>query len=214
MSTEKVVIISDLHLTKRFDPAKFELIKNIVSDADQLIINGDLWEGFGMSLQEFLISRWKELFPLCKQKNAVYLFGNHDPKSVEDYSILSERVATSYEFSQAGTGFYVAHGDLLDPTLDMRHPNLPKWILNFGSVLERLLISFIGRPYLNVYRTSNQRMKNWHKSNKSEKWLICGHSHLPEIDAATRFANSGIFLRPGLASFLVVHNGKVELNYV
>lgn len=214
MSTEKIVVISDLHLTKRFDPAKFELIKKIILDADQVIINGDLWEGFGMNLREFLDSRWKVLFPIFKQKRSIYLFGNHDPKGTEDYSVLAENVATSYEFSQNGIEFYIAHGDLLDPTLDMRHPNLPKWMLNLGSVVERLLIRVIGRSYLNIYKTSNQKMKDWHRSNQSGKWLICGHSHLPEIDETTRFANSGIFLQPGLASYLVIQSGKVELKYV
>lgn len=215
MAEKKVVIISDTHLTKKFSPAKFELLKKIITDGDQLIINGDLWEGFGMTAQEFIDSPWKQLFPLFKEKEAVYLTGNHDPQDTEvNYGQLIKEIAPIYEFSQNGVDFYVAHGDYLDSTLDMRHPNWPKWILNFGSVVERLLISLIGRPYLKSYRKSNNKIKQWHETNYAEKWLICGHSHLPEIDVQNKFANSGIFLRPGLASYLIIAKGKPELCYV
>jgi len=213
MSSEKVLIISDLHLTKKFSPAKFDLIKKVISDCDQLIINGDLWEGFDMSLKDFMSSGWRQLFPILKEKNTVYLFGNHDPKETVNYEEFSVLATKAYEFSQNGVDFYVVHGDYFDPTLDMRHPNLSKPLLFIGVVIERWLISTIGRSYLNIYRASNEKMKKWHRNNLSDKWLICGHSHLAELDSATKFANSGIFLRPGIASYLIIEHGQVELKY-
>lgn len=210
-----MVIISDTHLTKKFSPAKFELLKKIIADGDQLIINGDLWEGFGMKAQEFIDSPWNQLFVLFKQKNAIYLFGNHDPQdNLVDYGQMGVQVAKNYEFSQNGVDYYVVHGDYMDPTLDLRHPNLPKWLLNLGSVIERLTIRTAGRKYLNIYQESNNKMKKWHETNETKKWLICGHSHLPELDKETKFANTGIFLQPGLASYLTITNGQPELKYV
>ncbi|MDO8650243.1 MAG: metallophosphoesterase family protein [Candidatus Berkelbacteria bacterium] len=214
MSSEKVLIISDLHLTKKFSPAKFDLIKKVISDCDQLIINGDLWEGFGMSLKDFMSSGWRQLFPSLKEKNTVYLFGNHDPKENARYEQFSTLATKTYEFSQNNVDFYVVHGDYFDPTLDMRHPNLPKPLLFIGVIVESWLISTIGRGYLNIYRASNEKMKKWHRSNISNKWLVCGHSHLAELDLETKFANSGIFLRPGLASYLKIEKGEIELKYV
>lgn len=215
MAEPKVVIISDTHLTKKFSPAKFELLKKIITNCDQLIINGDLWEGFSMSAQEFIASPWNQLFGLFKQKGAIYLFGNHDPQDNSvDYRQMVASVARNYEFSQNGVDFYVVHGDYLDPTFDMRHPNLPKWILNIGSLVDRMLIQIFGWKYLEIYRWSNNKMKRWHQSNQTNKWLICGHSHLPEVDQKNKFANSGIFLKPGLASYLTVTNGQPELQYV
>lgn len=210
---DKVLVISDLHLTKKFSPAKFELLKKIISSCDQLIINGDLWEGFGMSLKDFMSSDWKQLFPLLKEKKTVYLFGNHDPKEAADYGQFSALATKTYEFSQQNVDFYVVHGDYFDPTFDMRHPNLPKMLLYLGGIIERWLISTIGRSYLNIYRASNEKMKKWHRSNLSNKWLVCGHSHLAELNPNTKFANSGIFLRPGIASYLLIENGQVELKY-
>lgn len=214
LTNRKVVVISDLHLGKRFDQAKFMLIKQAVESGDKLVINGDLWEGFDFDFTNFIESGWQQLFPLFKDHDAIYLFGNHDPKQnrselYERFSLLS---GTKYEFSQNGTHFTVTHGDLFDPTLDLRHPRLPRPVLSIGSKIERLLIRIFGVNYLKFYLQNNAKMRAWKKKNlPASSWLICGHSHLAEVRPSERYANSGIFLAPGLASYLRVENGQVEL---
>lgn len=212
MNSGKILVISDLHLTTKFSKKKFELLRKVIGDCDQLIINGDLWEGFAITSEQFISSEWRILFPLFKKKKAIYIFGNHDPEEGEvDYQSFADLAVKSYEFSQNGQSFYVTHGDYFDRTLDIRHPNLPKWLLNFGTSIEQFVISVFGRAYLRIYQKSNNKMKTWHRNNKTESWLICGHSHLAEVDNQNKFANSGLFLQAGLASYLIIEKGRVKL---
>lgn len=212
---KKVVIISDLHLGKKTNPEKFQQIRKAVDSADKLIINGDLWEGFAYTLDEFLGFSWKELFSLFKKKNATYLYGNHDREDSNDErtSQFSTTTVKKYSFTQDGQVFNVMHGDELAPTLDMRLPRIAYfyWFYEMAVKIERFFIKHVGKPFLHVYRKDNEKMIAWKKNHlPSEEWLVCGHSHLATIDKKNRFANSGIF-EPPVATYLFIENGEVEL---
>lgn len=70
----RVLVFSDTHLTKAFDDKKCEFLKKIISDSDQVIINGDFWDGYIISFDEFLKPEWACLFPPLKaKKNFLYL---------------------------------------------------------------------------------------------------------------------------------------------
>lgn len=215
LSGKKVVIISDLHLGKKPNAVKLSQITKAVASCDKLIINGDLWEGFAYTMEEFLGFDWKSLFPLFKSKEAVYLYGNHDRdyRNNPQTSQFSVMAANQYEFVQNDTVFHVRHGDEFAPTLDMRLPRIAYfyWVYERAVALERFFIKNFGKPFLHVYRKDNEKMIAWKKSNLPEKdWLICGHSHLAMIDEGIRFANSGIF-EPPVATYLSVENAKVTV---
>src|SRR3990167_5228492 len=80
----KVLVFSDSHLDHNFEPKKLSYLKKLVRSVDQVIINGDFWEGYSITFDQFLSSKWNELFPLLKAKKAVYIFGNHDKKVLAD----------------------------------------------------------------------------------------------------------------------------------
>ncbi len=40
----RILVISDTHLTHKFDQRKFEYLLSIISQADKVIINGDFWD--------------------------------------------------------------------------------------------------------------------------------------------------------------------------
>ena len=42
----KTLIISDTHLYHVFDKRKFFLLKKLFSSVDQVILNGDFWDGY------------------------------------------------------------------------------------------------------------------------------------------------------------------------
>ena len=97
----RYLIFSDTHLTPKYEPKKFAVLKNAIEQADRVIINGDFWEGFVCTFNEFVESPWsKELFPLLKKKKAVYLFGNHDRESLanERASLFSDKQMKKYSF--------------------------------------------------------------------------------------------------------------------
>ena len=70
----KILVISDSHLDQNFEQDKLIFLKQLVESVDQVIINGDFWEGYSISFEEFLNSPWKELLPLLKKKkDGIYL---------------------------------------------------------------------------------------------------------------------------------------------
>src|SRR4051812_43742823 len=106
-----VLVISDTHLGQVFQPAKFALLVRLINQADQVIINGDFWERYLCSWDEFISSPWRQLFPLLRDKKAVYLFGNHDLEELSDYrrEKFSTVQAQSYELESGGRLFHLEH---------------------------------------------------------------------------------------------------------
>ena len=63
----KILVFSDTHLTDVFDAARFEAMAKMIDEVDQVIINGDFWDGYIIKFSEFIESGWNQLFPLLKQ---------------------------------------------------------------------------------------------------------------------------------------------------
>lgn len=214
----RLVVLSDTHLGLTFNQQKYQALTQAINDGDQLIINGDLWEGFNITLKEFLNSPWQKLFPLFLEKNAIYIYGNHDPEQ-EDIQLYQKFCVSSHKdltIQQAGNTFYLTHGNEIDRTFDMKHPRFPRKLLYiFGTAVERQLIRLLGRRYVQVYQAENTLLKKW-KTNHlpPETWLVTGHSHLAELNRSVRYANSGIFEPPKVASYLVIDQGNIELKYI
>jgi predicted MPP superfamily phosphohydrolase len=78
MEFMQTLIFSDTHLTKGFNRKKYEFLREIIEPVDRVIINGDFWDGYLTSFDKFVNSEWQKLFPLLKEKQTIYLYGNHD----------------------------------------------------------------------------------------------------------------------------------------
>jgi predicted MPP superfamily phosphohydrolase len=115
----KILVFSDTHLTHVFEEKKYVFLKKVIESADQVIINGDFWDGYLTSFDAFISSRWNNLFPLLKQKKAVYIFGNHDKACFSDKrtSFFSDIQTKKYSFVD-GMTFYFEHGNTLLPSID------------------------------------------------------------------------------------------------
>ncbi|KKP50689.1 MAG: hypothetical protein UR42_C0024G0015, partial [Candidatus Roizmanbacteria bacterium GW2011_GWA2_33_33] len=48
-----ILVFSDTHLYLPFDGKKFNFLKKIISDSDQVIINGDFFDDYMISFDEF-----------------------------------------------------------------------------------------------------------------------------------------------------------------
>ncbi len=211
---QKVLVISDTHLTKRFNQRKFDILSRLISDCDQLILNGDFYEEYSMTFEEFLNSGWSKLFPLMKARNAICIVGNHDmalPK--EQYQQFCAQVLTKYELQNGGVNFYFTHGHGLD---DRPHPSndTPKFLRRLLSNLAKMGAELLGQGHLVIYKPFNRRIKKWKQVHMyPADWLITGHTHFAEVDNDARYANSGLFLSPRIYSYLVIENGRVFLKY-
>lgn len=206
----KILIFSDTHLTKNFEPRKFQYLKKIISKADKVIINGDFWDGYSIKFDQFISSKWKKLFPILKSKNTIYIYGNHDEpeKSDKRVNLFSDKAVNHYSLSIDDEEYHFIHGHSILKTIGMRYPFLAKPFFNYLSTRYFKFSSAI-------FKDKFWRKKRYYKCNniiyrlmleKGWDYLFAGHVHLQQnID--NRFFNPGI-LNHGLAQYIVIDTKK------
>lgn len=220
----KVLLFSDSHLDKKFDEKKFKFLEKIISEADKVIILGDFWEGSLISFDEFVKSPWNKLFPLLKNKKAVYIYGNHDKKEASDdkVKLFSDSQADKYTFTSDGKTFVAEHGDRF-------FRNHATYYLTYGGPLKSIFMSklfitwqfliledFLTKTFGTNFLKKRSLRFNKHikkvmiKDFKNGEILICGHTHATEIDLENNFINTGI-VRHGLGQYVIIDDGKVQL---
>ncbi len=217
----RVLIFSDTHLTVRFEQEKYDFLKRIVSDCDQVVINGDFWDGAITTFDKFVNSDWKSLFPLLKQKNTVYVYGNHDRRenSDERVSLFSVKQTYRHILKQNNKTFIIEHGHQTQPAIFEKLDIFPHsrifvvFLNNFFSVFEKSVIKLLGNKTLQhkLYGKLNRETKqNIKELDLRNAIYICGHTHSPEIDLKNNFINTG-FIRHSIAQYIMIENGKAEL---
>lgn len=213
----KILVFSDTHLGLKFENKKFEFLKKIISQTDQVIINGDFWEGYIINFDDFIKSDWKKLFPLLKRKNAVYIFGNHDKKTYVDkrVNLFSTKQTDKFNLKIDDKLFIFEHGHNISSSLADKF--LPgKKIKLYSTILsdffEEIVVRFFKNKFIRSYcQIFNQMIKNKIKKESTKKhFYVCGHTHFKEIDWENNFINSGI-IRFGLAQYINIIDGKVFL---
>jgi len=204
----KNLIFSDTHLTPKYEPKKLAVLKDAIEQADQVIINGDFWEGMAYRFEDFVTSSWsKELFPLLKKKKAVYLFGNHDKERLTDSraDLFSNKQMKQYSFKSGENTYFVEHGDLLFPL-----PDLPLILRVTLEGVENIIFKIFGKTFIRfAYERFNNSIKRKILGKfKENEFLITGHTHYAEVDLKSHYINSG-FNNYGIAQYLYIENGKV-----
>lgn len=211
------VIISDVHLTDKFDKEKFDYLKRVISSADQVIINGDFWDGYFVEFDGLVKSGWRRLFPILKAKKTIYLFGNHDRKNWCDkrVNLFSAIAREKINLNINGGRFHIEHGNRIVPAPDDRYSwfynkKLGRKLVVLGARLfaRRLLSTSIGKWYLGRI---NQKMKKWwRRQNLDKEILVCGHSHWSEFSLNSCYINTG-FIRYGYGQYLRITQDELEL---
>lgn len=220
----KILLFSDSHLRKRFEEKKFNFLTKIISENDKVIILGDFWDSSLMTFDEFINSQWKRLFPLLKERHAVYVYGNHDEKDKSDarVSFFSDLQTKQYKFEEGGRSFIAEHGDRF-------FKNHLLYSLTYGGpfrsffmgrlfvtwqfvILEDLLTKVFGSKFLAKRGLSfNKHIKKaFAKEFKNGEILICGHTHSAEIDLEYNFINTGL-IRHGLGQYVIINDKDIEL---
>jgi predicted phosphodiesterase len=210
----KILVISDVHLDLPFEPKKYNFLKKIISDCDQVILNGDFWEGQFISFSQFIFSPWKQLFPILKTKKTIYIYGNHDKKIKIDKNVelFSIKQTERYELLISNTKYIFEHGNRLYPFHDeTTHPYIPKKS-HLIELLEWIVINIFGKPLITLLLfhfnlVIKKKLKNELKKNEI---YVCGHTHFAEIDIKNQFINTG-FIKQGLGQYLIIDNGTPRL---
>lgn len=215
----KYLIFSDTHLTHRFYPDKFQKLVEIISDCDKVIINGDFWDSYFTSAQMFVNSQWKELFPLLKQKDAVYIWGNHDDPEYSHIGDLVDTLSVStgskFLFKSGGRQFYLEHGHRVVPEMGRRmafikdsKTLLRAWNLPFNTA-EYISLKLFNTP--NPLKAINKEFfEERRRLLDEDTYYMVGHTHFQQYDESAKFINSG-YIRWGLAQYCIVDDGEVRL---
>lgn len=206
----KVVIFSDTHLTEKFSLKLFTKLKQAITGADLVIINGDFWDHYLTTFDRFLASPWQSLFKILKQHKTLYLYGNHDRESHSDERRMRfcDEAKDYYEFSSGSWQFRVEHGNRF-----VSDSHAARWVGQLTHLIQIIVFKTkILLPLLTLVRQNwNNKMKSWSSANlKENQLLVCGHSHLQEEDYAAKFINAG-FNCYGHFEYMVVENGKIRL---
>ncbi len=205
------LILSDTHLTSRFNKRKFNFLEKIIKTADFVIINGDFWNSFTSTFDEFVNSKWNKLFPLLKARNTIYIYGNHDREKECDHRIYEfcDNALDIYRFEIKDNVYIVTHGDthnFYEKILE----TLPIKVMQFFYYFFDLL-AFANMYLGNVfYIKSAFDVKNSLARKYPNNFIIAAHSHVPEIDIKNKYINSG-FIQNGFASYVLFNNSKPEL---
>lgn len=203
----RTLIISDIHLTHRFDEKKYIFLEKLISSYENIILNGDFWDGFSTTFDRFITSKWSRLFPLLKSKGAIYLYGNHDQKEYSDerVSLFSVSQKENHLIEVGLEKYHIEHGHVLEPGVDDIVPfsrTLLKY-LNFITHLTENILVRLGSPQNILMKQANKSIKKKLKKQQFTHWYLCGHTHIAEFDEKNKFANSG-FIQYGKATYLIV----------
>lgn len=202
------VILSDTHLSKKVCHRKLNYLKSIIEDSDKVVIAGDFWDGFLTSFDAFIKSKWNELFPYLLEKQAVYLYGNHDrPEWCDErVSLFSVEHGMDTVIEAGGQSYHVTHGHTVFTSYEDKYPVFNnKVTLRLGSNIDAVHKRVWGSKFLREGNDINQPMSNWVSSNLPDNQiLVSGHSHYPEIDLSNRFVNSG-FIGFGYGNYAVIN---------
>lgn len=211
----KTLIISDTHLTHRFNQDTFDILKTLFTKADRVVLNGDFWDSHLTTFDKFVNSKWKELFPILKAKKTIYIYGNHDEEEVcdERVNLFSVEQGYSYTLKTPKEKFYLTHGQEVVPHINLVHKIVDRFpiLRPPARLILNSIIAVVGKRYFRLYKKMNEDMKAWAKSNLKEEILICGHSHLVESDVINKFINLGSNRHGYFQYMLLNKDGSWEL---
>jgi len=223
----KTIVISDTHLDKKFDKRKFNFLKRTILSADKIIINGDFWDSWFVTIDDFLISKWQDIFPLLLDKDTFYIYGNHDPQQLvkNNWKYFATAAGEYYDYHDGGTSVHICHGDsfllgkrgkifeIYAQFVAMTNNSLAAKILSrFMHLVEYLGYKIFGKKFMTQNKISkkNNYLQKISRNPQSNEWLICGDTHHAELDNFFLHANSGC-IHYGQGSFVQIENGQVSL---
>ena len=212
----KTLIFSDTHLTNRFDHQKYKYLKKLINSVDNVIINGDFWDGLSVSFDQFVKSKWQRLFPILKRKQAVYIYGNHDFKHMSDerVSLFSVKQTEEYYAETNPKKLIIRHGHQHTPSIQDKFKNqrLLKLLNNTYESAEWFILKLFGRGILRygLYKSFTYSIHRYAQRHlKNDEILVCGHSHNAVFKPHKKYINCG-FIRHGLAQYLIIENKKIR----
>jgi UDP-2,3-diacylglucosamine pyrophosphatase LpxH len=233
IKSEKLVVISDLHLGNPFSQAKKQVIPFLKWAALQgydICINGDGLEIAQASFNKIAFEV-PELFRTLgelrrKGREIYYVTGNHDialEHFLEDWGMM--KVSPFLNVHSGSARIRIEHGHIYDPFF-VKHPRLYEALTHFAGYflkvspkLYRVWISF--EKLQSRLRARKTGIIGEHPSYKDAAEelsrrgfdaIVFGHTHHPgvsELETGGRYLNPGSWMLS--THYVLIENGHVEL---
>lgn len=197
------LIISDIHLGRKFDKNKYEYLRGLFNSYEEIILNGDFWDHYSTDFNSFVKSKWNKLFPIMKNKT-VYIYGNHDKKKWSDkrVNLFSKEQYYIYEPIINDIKYIIRHGHNVDKFRQFERYSFILFMRTTRLVdLSLWIDNLISMFKINRY----SKIKEFAKDLNEGEFLITGHKHIPIIDLENNYAVSGDVLF-GRSKYLVLKN--------
>ncbi|MEX1061682.1 MAG: metallophosphoesterase [Patescibacteria group bacterium] len=215
----RTVFLSDTHLSAVVEPARLRYLASLTSRADKLFILGDLWDKDLCTFDEFINSNWQVLFPIWLDREAEYLYGNHDPRNSCDERVayFSTKQYESLDGEVDGLKLHLEHGHRIVRT----HNPLLDWIARFRLGTEPVGYHFLRWVAPRALKTLGEWAVKFRDGGGTQKLTsqasqygdrisICGHTHAAVMDLKNRYANCG-FIDFGWGQYILIENGEIKL---
>ena len=216
----KTLIISDLHLNTHFDESMYDYIVKLLDRVDQVVINGDFWDYYLCTFEEFVNSKWSQLFPKFKEKNTIYVYGNHDKSIFADERTLlfSHEQRDEYTLHSGDKKYIIEHGHRVAPEMDDKHPTLTRIFdfmyprFYFYMMRDLPITRFVHRKIIFPKQEKLDVIMQEYVAGLDEpdvNGYVFGHSHIFDEARIPKYYNSGSFWG-GIAHYLVIEDGIVS----
>jgi predicted phosphodiesterase len=213
------LVISDTHLGK-YNKKKDIFLKELVSQYERIVINGDFWDSWGTSFQKFVNSKYRGLLNLLKSKETFYIYGNHDYRAEAQKKlgeIFSNKQGIELDITIGGKSFHFEHGHRFFHNQKKVHLINYYYLIDKIPFLGPLIYKLVGLSYrLFQKRLAHSRVgisrNEYAKSIKpSDTYYVTSHTHVPEVDEKERFFNTGCVMGKFFSYLVIDANGNVEL---
>jgi UDP-2,3-diacylglucosamine pyrophosphatase LpxH len=187
----RTIILGDVHLGSKLCRCGCLLRVLATVPWDRLILNGDIFDD--LNLRRLKRNHWRilELLrSLGKDRDIVWIRGNHDGSAGLLGHLLGVRVYEEYLFDYRGRRVYVVHGDQFDTFQKSarRVRSLRDLFYGFAiwfDVPRKTAIQWVQRSSY-VFERAARRVKERALARAAElgaSYVVVGHTHRREVDA-------------------------------
>lgn len=212
----KVLVFSDLHCSQVYRPILAKKMIAWIKNVDIVILNGDIWDEYLISFEDFIHSSWSIIFPYLKQKHAQYIFGNHDRPNHKhrDMNLFSDVQVEALDMTIGSNVFHFEHGHRMLPWEQQVQrycfDQVPGWLSRrMIPIVDVATESRFVHYWIGL--TQNNRMKAYWKTIAAGRWLVIGHTHVQSLDHRNLFLNSGLNKYNTFQAVLIESSGAMSL---
>jgi predicted phosphodiesterase len=206
----RTLIFSDTHLTDHFDQSQCDYIVKLVKSVDQVILNGDFWDGYLCSYEDFARA-WQPLLGVLAKTKTIYIPGNHDryewlsKQRIHFASLHNDEVTVKI----GNLRYRIQHGNTIAPEFDDRHQALTQFFARFYWMIVWLrkhsLLGILMRKYdQRVSQDLEKTLIDYARAQSVQADLfVFGHTHLVANVPESQYLNPGIST-PQMMRYLLI----------